>query len=130
MFKLILLSIIKVLSTNTLKVNHVTCSNLTHYSFLVKVLMFQKDVIHLDCGFQNEERENPLRVDIVCDNGMKWVKVVARNTKSLIEAAQGRASYGAKSIVDQAEEYVQCAKENLYMFQEPKVRHFYFLEEG
>lgn len=84
--------------------------------------MFQKDVVHLDCGFQNEERENPLRVDIVCDGGMKWVKVVARNTKSLIEAAQGRSSYGAKSIVDQAAEYVQCAKENLYMFQEPKVR--------
>lgn len=79
----------------------------------------------MDCGFQNGERENPLRVDIVCDKGMKWVKVVARNTKSLIEAAQGRASYGAKSIVDQADEYVQCAKENLYMFQEPKVT-FYF----
>lgn len=84
--------------------------------------MFQKDVVHLDCAFQDEERENPLRVDIVCNNGMKWIKVVARNTKSLIEAAQGGASYGAKSIVDQAKEFVQCAKENLYMFQEPKVR--------
>lgn len=89
--------------------------------------MLQKDIVHLDCGFQNEYRENPLRVDIVCDNGMKWVKVIARNTKSLIEAAQGRASYGAKSIVDQAEEYVQCAKENLCMFQEPKVRVFFYL---
>lgn len=115
----------QVLATDALKVNHVTCSNLTHYSFLVKVLMSQKDVVHLDCAFQNEERENPLRVDIVCNNGMKWIKAVARNTKSLIEAAQGGASYGAKSIVDQAREYVECAKENPYMFQEPKVT-FYF----
>lgn len=115
----------KVVSTNSIKLNHVMCSNLTHYQFLVKILEFQKDVVHIDCGFPVEERNNPLRVDIVCDNGLKWIKAIARNSKSLTDAANGRASYGAKSILDQAEEFVYAANQNLCMFQKPKVV-FYF----
>ncbi|XP_055845434.1 UPF0415 protein C7orf25 homolog [Episyrphus balteatus] len=115
----------KVVSTNSIKLNHVMCSNLTHYQFLVKILELQKDVVHIDCGFPVEERNNPLRVDIVCDNGLKWIKAIARNSKSLTDAAAGRASYGAKSILDQAEEFVYAADQNLCMFRKPKVV-FYF----
>lgn len=115
----------KVVSTNSIKLNHVMCSNLTHYQFLVKILDIQKDVVHIDCGFPVEERNNPLRVDIVCDNGLKWIKAIARNSKSLTDAANGRASYGAKSILDQAEEFVYAAEQNLCMFRKPRVV-FYF----
>ncbi|XP_055911654.1 UPF0415 protein C7orf25 homolog isoform X2 [Eupeodes corollae] len=104
------------------------CSNLTHYQFLVKILELQKDVVHIDCGFPVEERNNPLRVDIVCENGLKWIKAIARNSKSLTDAANGRASYGAKSIIDQAEEFIYAANQNLCMFRKPKVV-FYFSHE-
>uniref|UniRef100_A0A1B0A5B3 DUF1308 domain-containing protein n=1 Tax=Glossina pallidipes TaxID=7398 RepID=A0A1B0A5B3_GLOPL len=115
----------KVIKNCTLKLNHIQCSNLTHYEFLVKILKLQKDIVHVDCGFTVNYRENPLRVDIVCENGLKWIKAIARNSKSLTDAARGEAGYGARSIVDQAREFAQAAVENLCMFKRPKVV-FYF----
>ncbi|XP_011204363.2 UPF0415 protein C7orf25 homolog [Bactrocera dorsalis] len=115
----------KVIKNEKLKINHVQCSNLTHYDFLVQILKLQQDVIHLDCGFPVEGRSNPLRVDIVCENGLKWIKAIARNSKSLADAAKGEASYGARSILDQAEEYVDASAQHLCMFKPPRVV-FYF----
>nr|XP_036224889.1 UPF0415 protein C7orf25 homolog isoform X1 [Bactrocera oleae] len=136
----------KVIKNEKLKLNHVQCSNLTHYAFLVQILKLQRDVVHLDCGFPVEGRSNPLRVDIVCENGLKWIKgvsllrmylscfkntnyqirtAIARNSKSLADAAKGAASYGARSILDQAEEFVEASAQHLCMFKPPKVV-FYF----
>ncbi|XP_039961302.1 UPF0415 protein C7orf25 homolog isoform X2 [Bactrocera tryoni] len=115
----------KVIKNEKLKINHVQCSNLTHYDFLVQILKLQQDVVHLDCGFPVEARSNPLRVDIVCENGLKWIKAIARNSKSLADAAKGEASYGARSILDQAEEFVDASAQHLCMFKPPKVV-FYF----
>ncbi|XP_005191322.1 UPF0415 protein C7orf25 homolog [Musca domestica] len=115
----------KVIKNKTLKINHVQCSNLTHYEFLVKILQQQRDVVHVDCGFAVDYRENPLRVDIVCENGLKWIKAIARNSKSLTDAARGEASFGARSIIDQAQEFVEASSQNLCMFKCPKVV-FYF----
>ncbi|XP_036344864.1 UPF0415 protein C7orf25 homolog [Rhagoletis pomonella] len=115
----------KVIKNETLKLNHVQCSNLTHYAFLVQILKLQRDVVHVDCGFPVEGRSNPLRVDIVCDNGLRWIKAIARNSKSLSDAAKGAASYGARSILDQAQEFIDASAQHLCMFKPPKVV-FYF----
>lgn len=64
----------QVISNGTLKLSHVTCSNLTHFEFLVKVLEQQKDVLEVDAAVNSDERETPLRVDIICDGGRKWIK--------------------------------------------------------
>ncbi|XP_004529716.1 UPF0415 protein C7orf25 homolog [Ceratitis capitata] len=117
--------LLKVIKNETLKINHVQCSNLTHYAFLVEILKVQRDVVHLDCGFTVDGRSNPLRVDIVCENGLKWIKAIARNSKSLTDAAKGAASYGARSILDQAQEFVDASMQHLCMFKPPKVV-FYF----
>ncbi|XP_055390344.1 UPF0415 protein C7orf25 homolog [Condylostylus longicornis] len=111
----------KVKKSNTLVINHVMCSNLTHYEFLVQILLKQKNVIHVDCPFLVDNRPNPIHVDIVCENGAKWIKVIARNSKSISDAVKGGVSFGVKSIVDQAEEYSRTAEQNLYMFKKPKV---------
>ncbi|XP_054728657.1 UPF0415 protein C7orf25 homolog [Anastrepha obliqua] len=115
----------KVIKNSTLKLNHVQCSNLTHYAFLVQIVKLQREVVHVDCGFPIEGRNNPLRVDIVCENGLKWIKAIARNSKSLTDAAKGAASYGARSILDQAQEFVEASAQHLCMFKPPKVV-FYF----
>lgn len=67
------------------------------------------------------DRSTRLRIDIICESGATWKKIVARNPKSLSDAVHGRAGYGAKSILDQAEEYMEAA--NLYpcLFKTPKV---------
>lgn len=65
--------------------------------------------------------DRKLTVDIVCDNGLSWVKVIARNPKSLEQISMGDASYGVRSILDQADDFVKCAQNYPCLFQIPKV---------
>lgn len=50
------------------------------------------------------------------------ISVIARNPKSLSALSSGKASYGARSILDQADDYLNCAKLYPCMYQSPKVR--------
>ncbi|XP_035894477.1 UPF0415 protein C7orf25 homolog [Anopheles stephensi] len=111
----------RVKANRTVTINHILCSNLTHFGCLVDCLLASSDVKHVDYPLPVEDRACPLRVDIVCDGGATWVKVIARNPKSLSDAVYGRTSYGSKSILEQAEEYVQAACNFPYMFRPPTV---------
>lgn len=66
--------------------------------------------------------DKKVTVDIVSDGGLTWTKVVARNPKSLSQICMGNASYGVRSIIDQAEEFSECAKQHPCLFQTPKVQ--------
>lgn len=65
--------------------------------------------------------DRKITVDMVCDGGLTWIKVIARNPKSLSQICMGNGSYGVRSIIDQAEEYVMCAQLHPCLFQTPKV---------
>lgn len=69
--------------------------------------------------FMLENRK--LTVDIVSNGGLTWTKVIARNPKSVSQICMGNASFGVRSILDQAEEYVECSKLYPCLFQTPKV---------
>lgn len=72
-----------------------------------------------------ENRTTPLRVDIVCDDGLTWIKVVARNARSLADAASDRGEFGCKNIVEQAREYIDASQKNVIFYKTPKVfMHF------
>lgn len=62
-----------------------------------------------------------LYVDVVCEDGSIWIKVVARNPKSLQQIVNGDSSYGTRSILDHADCYVNCAEQNAVCYQTPKV---------
>lgn len=62
-----------------------------------------------------------MRIDAICDYGATWIKVIARNARSIADAVHGRASYGTKSILDQAEEYVEAAQDHLHIFKPPQI---------
>lgn len=111
----------KVKNTQTISINHILCSNLTHFACLVQCLLSCQDVTHVDYPLPLEDRGSKLRVDIVADGGATWIKVIARNPKSLSDAVHGRTSYGSKSILEQAEEYVEAAEANPHMFKPPRV---------
>ncbi|XP_058059058.1 UPF0415 protein C7orf25 homolog [Anopheles bellator] len=111
----------RVKASGTVTINHILCSNLTHFGCLVDCLLASSDVKHVDYPLPIEDRACPLRVDIVCDGGATWVKVIARNPKSLSDAVYGRTSYGSKSILEQAQEFVQAASAFPYMFRPPTV---------
>ena len=85
-----------------------------------------------------------LYVDIVCDNGYTWVKVIARNAQSLhliwagiilfnilrFQAIlnflfSGEGQYGEKNINHSIDEYVKFAQTNAHNYKTPKLL-FYF----
>ncbi|XP_055305654.1 UPF0415 protein C7orf25 homolog isoform X2 [Sitodiplosis mosellana] len=105
-----------------LKINHIACSNLVHFSYLVKVLEETNDVVGVDFPIKlRGSQKSTIRIDIVANNGKTWIKVIARNPKALNDIALGRSNYGAKSILDHASCYIEAAKDNLQCFQTPKV---------
>ncbi|KAH8371516.1 hypothetical protein KR093_007836 [Drosophila rubida] len=111
----------KVIRTKTLKENHITSSNFVNYEFLIKTLRLQQGVVDINAVFPLNSRDNPLRVDIVANNGLKWIKVIARNSKSIEDAAKGCVSFGARSVLDQAADYLEASELHFCMFQRPKV---------
>ncbi|XP_026847845.1 UPF0415 protein C7orf25 homolog [Drosophila persimilis] len=115
----------KVISTQSVRDHHITSSNFVYYEFLIKTLQTQQGVVDINAVFRLESRDSPLRVDIVANNGLKWVKVIARNSKSVEDAAKGCVSIGARSVIDQAEDYLEASSLHFCMFQRPKIV-FYF----
>lgn len=112
----------QVSTTNQLKINHISCSNLAHFNYLVTILSQTNDVQHLDYPVKvGGNRKSTNRVDIVADKGCTWIKVIARNPKALSDVVSGQASYGTKSILDHAENYIEAAEENPCRFKAPKV---------
>lgn len=108
---------------NNVKKEYLQCTNLTHFSALIDVLANAKNCISVNKVFSlNDKRIN---VDIVADNGLTWIKVIARNPKSLCQIYMGDAGYGVRSIVDQADEFLECAEVYPCLFRVPKVRFFY-----
>lgn len=66
--------------------------------------------------------DRKITVDVISNGGLTWMKVIARNPKSVSQICMGNGSYGVKSILDQGKEYVKCAKLYPCLFQTPQVR--------
>lgn len=105
--------------SRNIKKEHLQCSNLTHFTALVKTLDTTEGCISVNKVFKLEDRK--IVVDIICEDGLSWVKVVARNPKSLAQISMGDTNYGVRSILDQADEYICCAQLYPCLFQTPKV---------
>jgi hypothetical protein len=105
--------------TGKIKKEHIQCSNLTHFSAVVKTISSVSKCISVNKVMMLDDRK--ITIDIICDDGLTWMKVIARNPKSLSQICMGDASYGVRSVVDHAEDYVECAKLNPCLFQIPKV---------
>lgn len=113
------------MSLNRLTMNNILCSNLVYFTYFVYVLEKTENVYEIDFPIKSRGCQNPLvRIDIVADNGGTWIKVIARNSKSLSDTAFGRSNYGSKSILDHARSFALAASYNLHCFKRPKVRMF------
>lgn len=104
---------------NTIKKEHLQCSNLTHFAALIDTLGTVNGIQSVNKVFTVDDRK--ITVDIVCENGLSWVKVVARNPKSITQICMGNTNYGVRSILDQAEDFLDCAQSYPCLFQTPKV---------
>ncbi|KAJ2951879.1 hypothetical protein O0L34_g4130 [Tuta absoluta] len=101
------------------KIEQLACSNLRHLGAMVECAL-RPGVIAV-CKIFHINDESKMIVDIISDEGKTWTKVIARNPKSLSALSSGNASYGARSILDQADDYLECAQLYPCMFQPPKV---------
>ncbi|KAK4883613.1 hypothetical protein RN001_006932 [Aquatica leii] len=114
----------KVSRDQTVKKEHLQCSNLTHFNALIQTLNEIENCQSINKVFNLEGRK--ISIDIVCDNGLSWVKVIARNPKSLNQICMGDTGYGVRSVIDQAEEYLECAYLHPCLFQTPKITFVFY----
>ncbi|TRY68341.1 hypothetical protein TCAL_01406 [Tigriopus californicus] len=111
----------------TLKREHLQCSNLQNLAAIVEVLQTTGPVVAVLQPFNvlTEGRERKVTVDIVADQGLRWIKVVARNPKSLDQNSDGAGQFGQRTLMDQVREFVRGSRQNRKLFQVPIV-HFMF----
>lgn len=102
-----------------LKKKHLQSTNLIHLNAIVTRLSCAKDLISVMRPFKYQKSR--LEVDIVCNNGASWIKVIARNARALTLISLGKGEYGQKSVLDQANSYLMCSKCHLYHYKPPDV---------
>ncbi|CAH2105431.1 unnamed protein product [Euphydryas editha] len=101
------------------KEEQLSCSNLRHLGAMVDCAI-RPGVVAV-CKIFHINDDSKLLVDIISDEGKIWTKVIARNPKSLSALSSGKSSYGARSILDQAVDYLKCSKLYPCMYLSPKV---------
>ena len=103
-----------------LKKEHISCSNLVHLeSFISQIFLVENPTAVMQpfnlwskgetnwviFKLKNVPADGSVIkkvvVDIICDKGKTWVKVVARNPRALDLNSQGGNQFGQKSILDQ-----------------------------
>ncbi|KAG7210012.1 hypothetical protein KM043_011592 [Ampulex compressa] len=77
----------KVQSTGNVKKEHLQSTNLIHLNAMVARLFYAKDPTSIMKPFKYEKSR--LEVDIICNGGASWVKVIARNAKALTLISMG-----------------------------------------
>jgi len=109
-----------------LKKEHISCSNLVHLASIINQIFLVQNpsaVMHpFNLCSQDGSVIKKVVVDIVCDKGQTWIKVVARNPRALDLNSQGGNQFGQKSILDQVKEFVLCASQNEILFKSPAVK--------
>ncbi|XP_078033712.1 UPF0415 protein C7orf25 homolog [Augochlora pura] len=109
----------KVQSTGNVKKEHLQSTNLIHLNAIGARLFCASEPTNVMKPFKYQKSR--LEVDIVCNGGASWVKVIARNAKALTLISMGNGEYGQKSVLDQANCYLQCAKCYPHLYRPPDV---------
>ncbi|KAK2822942.1 hypothetical protein Q5P01_023007 [Channa striata] len=106
------------------KESHLHSTNLTHLTAIVESVQSLEDVVALLHVFTYQDasgRRCTLVVDVVANGGLTWVKAVGRKAEALHNIWQGRGQYGDKSIVRQAEDFLQASRQQPVHYQHPRV---------
>lgn len=105
------------------KESHLHSTNLTHLTAIVDSVQNLEGVASLLHVFtyQDAGRRRTLVVDVVANHGLTWVKAVGRKAEALHNIWQGRGQYGDKSIIRQAEEFLQASRQLPVNYRHPQV---------
>eukprot|EP00061_Rhincodon_typus_P007677 g29616.t1 len=108
----------------SVKESHLQSTNLTHLKAVIESAESLDDVVSLLHVFSYQERpgeRQSIVVDVVANGGLTWVKAVGRKAEALHSIWVGRGQYGDKSIVEQAEDYLEASRQQLVQYINPHV---------
>ncbi|CAF90283.1 unnamed protein product [Tetraodon nigroviridis] len=106
------------------KESHLHSTNLTHLTAVVESAESLEGVVSLLHVFSYQDAagaRHSLVVDVVASGGHTWVKAVGRKAKALHNIWQGRGQYGDKSIIGQAEDFLQASQQQPVQYRHPHI---------
>ncbi|KAG7219152.1 hypothetical protein INR49_006311 [Caranx melampygus] len=106
------------------KESHLHSTNLTHLTAIVESAESLEDVVALLHVFTYQDasgHRQTLVVDVVANGGHTWVKAVGRKAEALHNIWQGRGQYGDKSIIRQAEDFLQASHQQPVLYRHPHI---------
>ncbi len=106
---------------NDVKESHLRSSNLAHLQGIMESIESLPGILKVLQPFSCPQLSFSLVVDVVCNHGYTWVKVIARKPQALHLIWAGEGQFGERNIVDQAEEYLTCAEHNQHNFRKPQI---------
>lgn len=83
-----------------------TTSNLPHLKGVLETYKNSTNVQDILCDMKHYG----IVVDVICDSGRTWKKVVARNAQSTHLIWAGKGQYGTKDVSRTAKKYIQAAE--------------------
>ncbi|KAM8838198.1 UPF0415 protein C7orf25 homolog isoform 1-T2 [Synchiropus picturatus] len=107
-----------------IKESHLHSTNLTHLTAIVETAESLEGVVSLLHVFTYQDDsgdKKTLVVDVVANGGHTWVKAVGRKAEALHNIWQGRGQYGDKSIISQAEDFLQASRQQPVQYLHPHV---------
>ncbi|XP_068998298.1 UPF0415 protein C7orf25 homolog [Embiotoca jacksoni] len=106
------------------KESHLHSTNLTHLTAIVDSAQSLEDVVALLHVFTYQDASGArqtLVVDVVANGGHTWVKAVGRKAEALHNIWQGQGQYGDKSIIRQAEDFLQASRQQPIHYRHPHI---------
>lgn len=95
------------------------CTNLNFFSHLVNSLYNYEDISSISAVRKFGDRQ--IKIDIIANENLTWVKIIARNSESIKDEVLGRCEYGAKDILAVADEFLDVASSQFNFFRPPNV---------
>ncbi|XP_060761213.1 UPF0415 protein C7orf25 homolog [Neoarius graeffei] len=107
-----------------IKESHLQSTNLTHLKAVVESAESLENVIsvlHVFAYEGRDGRKQTLVVDVVANRGHTWVKAIGRKAEALHNIWQGRGQYGDKSVIRQAEDYLEASRQQPIQYSNPHI---------
>ncbi|XP_010893897.1 UPF0415 protein C7orf25 homolog [Esox lucius] len=107
-----------------IKESHLQSTNLTHLKAVVESAESLETVVSVLHVFAYEDAagaKQTLVVDVVANGGHTWVKAIGRKAEALHNIWQGRGQYGDKSVVEQAEDFLQASRQQPVQYSNPHI---------
>ncbi|KAL1784411.1 UPF0415 protein C7orf25-like [Sigmodon hispidus] len=107
-----------------IKESHLQSTNLTHLKAIVESAENLEEVVSVLRVFGYTDtlgEKQTLVVDVVANGGHTWVKAIGRKAEALHNIWLGRGQYGDKSIIEQAEDFLQASHQQPVQYSNPHI---------